>query len=365
MDFNYDEDQLALADAIKSLITTDGANRWAGFADMGLLGLPFADSVGGMGAGPVEVSLVAEQMGRALAAEPYIEAVVLAGGLIDSCGTPAQREQLLGGLTDGSVVPIFTGLEPGQRWSFNAGGVTARREGDSWRLTGVKEPVIDADQATVFVVSALFDDEHVGLFLVDREVATVSSYATFDGGQAGRVVFDDTPAQVLGDAVDRCPEISHQVAAAQIAYCHEALGCMEEALRLTTSYLKTRKQFGVTLNRFQALTFRAADMYTSLELTRSIVMWATMVLAAATDDAAEHDVIEAAARAKLQCSRAGRHIGQEAIQLHGGIGMTDEYAVGHYTARLTALDHLLGDGRAQSAKLVETLTSHTTVDALR
>ncbi len=367
MDFNYDDDQLALQDAIKSLITlgTPGAEhptRWAGYADMGLLGLPFEESVGGMGAGPVEVSLVAEQMGRTLAPEPYIEAVVLAGGLIDACGTQDQRGRILQGVADGTRIPIFAGLEPGHRWSFNAGGVRARRSGDGWVLSGVKEPVVDGALATVFVVSALIDEEHVGLFLVDPAAANVSAYSTFDGGQAARVSFTESPAEPLGEAIDRCAEISHAVAATQIAYCHEALGCMEAALSLTTGYLTTRKQFGVTLNRFQALNFRAADMYTSVELTRSIVMWATMVLAESTSST--HDVIEAAARAKLQASRAGRHVGQEAIQLHGGIGMTAEYVVGHYTARLTAIDHLLGDGRAQAAKLVETLTEHDVVDAL-
>ncbi len=130
---------------------------------------------------------------------------------------------------------------------------------------------------------------------------------------------------------------------------------MDSALKLTTDYLTTRKQFGMTLNRFQALTFRAADMYTSLELTRSIVTWATMVLADPDADAEQKR--EAASRAKLQVSKAGRHIGQEAIQLHGGIGMTAEYAVGHLTARLTAIDHLLGDGRQQVKNLSRRLTS--------
>ena len=137
-------------------------------------------------------------------------------------------------------------------------------------------------------------------------------------------------------------------ARARIAACHEALGAMDAALRMTTSYLTTRQQFGVTLNRFQALTFRAADMYTALELTRSIVTWATMVAAESDDPSA---VRAAASRAKLQTAHAGRLIGQEAIQLHGGIGMTAEYAVGHFTSRLTAINHWLGDARDQVAAL--------------
>jgi alkylation response protein AidB-like acyl-CoA dehydrogenase len=140
------------------------------------------------------------------------------------------------------------------------------------------------------------------------------------------------------------------------------LGAMDTALRMTTDYLTTRKQFGVTLNRFQALTFRAADMYTSLELTRSIVSWATMVLADESLPAEKKR--EAASRAKLQVSRAGRHVGQEAIQLHGGIAMTAEYIVGHLTARLTAIDHLLGDGRQQIRNLSRSLTDYGVVEPL-
>ena len=146
----------------------------------------------------------------------------------------------------------------------------------------------------------------------------MTSYQTFDGGRAARVAFDKTPATPLGEGGDATEATKDVIAAATVAYCHESLGAMDTALKLTTDYLTTRKQFGVTLNRFQSLTFRAADMYTSLELTRSIVTWATMVLADESSSAEKKR--EAASRAKLQVSRAGRHVGQEAIQLHGGIG---------------------------------------------
>ncbi len=200
------------------------------------------------------------------------------------------------------------------------------------------------------------------LFLVDGPETERTSYRTFDGGRAARIVFDQTPATPLGEGGDATEAVKDVIAAATVAYCHEALGAMDTALRLTTDYLTTRKQFGVTLNRFQSLTFRAADMYTSLELTRSIVLWATMVLA--DEHASAESKREAAARAKLQVSRAGRHVGQEAIQLHGGIAMTAEYVVGHLTARLTAIDHLLGDGRQQVRNLSRRLTSYGVVEPL-
>ncbi len=198
------------------------------------------------------------------------------------------------------------------------------------------------------------------LFLVKGEDTERTSYRTFDGGRAARVAFDKTPATPLGEGGDASESFKTMVAIAQIAYGHEALGAMDTALKLTTEYLTTRQQFGVTLNKFQALTFRAADMYTSLELTRSIVTWATMVLG--DPDSTPDKVREAAMRAKLQVSKAGRHIGKEAIQLHGGIGMTMEYAVGHLTARLTAIDHLLGDGRTQVSALSKNLTSYGVVE---
>ena len=164
----------------------------------------------------------------------------------------------------------------------------------------------------------------------------------------------------LGEAVDRTAAIARTLDLARVAACHQAVGAMQVALDATTSYLTSRKQFGVTLNTFQALNFRASDMYVSLELATSLTAWATMVLVDG-DDAA---VADAAARAGLQVSRAGRHIGQEAIQLHGGIGMTAEYSVGHYTSRLTAIDHTLGDGRQQIRNLSRRLTSYDVVEPL-
>lgn len=365
MDFTLDDEQVALRDAVRGMLKdvdptglSERSDPWSGFAEMGLTALASAEDDGGSGAGPLEVAVVAEEVGRAGARVPFLESSVLAASLIASCGTPEQRAELIGGLADGSRVPVVAGLEPQSRWAL-AGGTTSYADG---KVTGVKEPVTAGPRADVLLVTALIDDEHTGVFVVDAADAQITTYDTLDGRRASRIVLDGTPATPLGEAVDRTDEISLALATAQIAACAEALGAMDTALRLTTEYLRTRQQFGVTLNRFQSLTFRAADMYTQLELTRSMVSWATMVLAERGEDHVA--VTEAAARAVLQTSRAGRLIGQEAIQLHGGIGMTQEYAVGHFTARLTALDHLFGDGRAQIGKLAERLTAHGVVDPL-
>src|SRR4051794_7152265 len=380
MDFTYDEEQQALREAVRGLVGrsyADYENRrrtvaeepgfdeklWARLAEMGVLGLPFAEEHGGMGAGPVEVGIVAQELGRVLAPEPFLTAVVLAGGVVASAGTAEQCEEVLGALASGESVLAFAHAEPGARWTASASAVTATEAGDGWTVSGVKEPVPHGARADALVVSAALPIAGTGLFLVrpDDAGVTRSGYPTHDAGRAARIAFDGTPAVPLGSATDQTDTISAALDVARIAACNEAVGAMDVALATTSDYLKSRKQFGVTLNTFQALTFRAADMYVSLELARSIAVWASMV--AASGPPAQ--VAEAAARAGLQVSRAGRHIGQEAIQLHGGIGMTAEYSIGSYTSHLTALDHLFGDGQFQLARLAAGIDGYDEVDPLR
>ncbi|MCW2633748.1 MAG: putative acyl-CoA dehydrogenase [Blastococcus sp.] len=377
MNFDYDSEQNDLREAVRGLLArayADSEQRravvkaepgfdektWSRLAEMGLLGLPFAEEDGGMGAGPIEVAIVAEEIGRVLAPEPFIETVVLAGGLIAAVGTVEQRGEILGGISEGTTIAVFAHAEPGTRWSPTAAGVTATQSGDGWTLTGVKEPVPSGARADVLVVSAVVDGGGTGLFLVrgDASGLTRTGYRTHDGTRAAHVRFESTPAVALGTGGDRTAAVERALAETRIAYGHEALGAMDTALRTTAEYLKTRKQFGVTLNKFQALTFRAADMYVSLEQARSMALWASMV------QDAGGDVVQAADRARLQVSRASRHIGKEAIQLHGGIGVTAEYSVGHYTSRLTAIDHLLGDGDWALARLAAAVDSYETVDPL-
>ena len=379
MDFVYDSEQDALKGAVAALLSkaydssetrrevtkTDpgwGEKTWQQLAEMGALGLPFSEEDGGFGAGPVEVAIVAEEVGRVIAPEPYVESVVLAGALVTAAGTAEQRAEIIGGIAEGSLVVAVAHTEGGARYSETASAVTAAGSGDSWTLTGTKEPVVTGERADLLVVTAALPSGGTGLFLVTPDASGLArhGYRTVDGGRAAKVTFADTPATPLGDAgVDRTDAIALAVAKAQVAYAHEALGAMEQAVKITVEYLKTRKQFGVPLMTFQALTFRAADLYVQVELTRSIVMWATLVLADSDDPAFQ---IEAAARAKLKVSKALRHVGQEAIQLHGGIGMTAEYSVGHYTARLTVIDHLLGDGAHHLATLSTSVADHAEYD---
>src|SRR4051794_12831051 len=377
MDFNYDEEQQALREAVRGLVGkaySDFENRrrtvadepgfsekvWSQLAEMGVLGLPFEERYGGMGAGAIEVGIVAQELGRVLSPEPFLASVVLAGGLVAAAGSHEQKAELLGGLSSGETVLAFAHAEPGSRWRPTASGVRAGQGGDAWTLTGVKEPVVQGARADLLVVSAVLPDGGTGLFVVAGPDADREGYPTHDGGRAARVAFDGTPATPLGSGGDAAGVVARVLDIARVTACNEATGLMEVALETTAAYLKSRKQFGVTLNNFQALTFRAADMYVSLELARSLTLWATMVL----DGGSAEEVPVAAARAALQVSRAGRHLGQEAIQLHGGIGMTAEYSIGSYTSRLTALDHLLGDGNHHLGVLAGSVGDHDEVDPL-
>lgn len=370
MDFSFDTEQLALRDAVRSLLDAHApapeigaeggidAGLWAQLAQMGILGLPFAQQYDGMAAGPVEVMLVAQEIGRKLAPAPFIDTVIIAGGLIDAAGSPAQREEYLPRISGGGLHVVLAHAEPRALWSNAAFGVVATEHDGHWSLSGVKEPISHGANAELLIVSALVGDQ-TKLFVVAADqdgVGAVSLGAS--GGHAARLTFNDAMAEPLGDQPAPASCLETVFGRAIAALCAEALGAMEVALDLTVDYLKSRKQFGVPLKTFQALTHRAADMYVSLELTRSTTGFATMALMAEPVDAS------AASRAKLQMSRAGRHIGKEAIQLHGGIGMTEEYAVGHYVKRLVAIDHTLGDGAFHLRRLAATIEDHAMVDLL-
>ncbi|MCW2792650.1 MAG: acyl-CoA dehydrogenase domain protein [Nocardioides sp.] len=379
MDFTYDDEQQALREAVRGLVGKAYADfetrrrtvaedpgfdegLWQRLAEMGVLGLPFHEEDGGSGAGPVEVAIVAEEMGRVLAPEPFLTSVVLAGGLVAAAGFADQRAEVLGALSGGESVLAFAHAEPGTRWTDDATSVTATNSGDTWTLSGTKEPVPHGARADLLVVSAALPDGGTGLFLVDptADGVTRNGYATHDGGRAARVVLDDAAGVPLGDGGDATATIATVLDIGRVMACNEAIGAMEFQLRGTTEYLKSRKQFGVTLNTFQALNFRAAEMYVSLEMAKSLTTWATMVLDAGKPD----QMAVAASRAAVGVSRAGRHIGQEAIQLHGGIAMTAEYSIGSYTSHLTALDHLLGDGDHHLRVLAASVGDHEEFDPL-
>jgi len=363
MDFQLSDEQALLRDTTRDLLsrTYDPESRnkiietdlgwsrdvWSQLADTGILGLGFDPEE----AGQIEIMVVLTEIGRRLAPEPVVHAALAPGALIAEHGNDAQT-QLLDEVATGSKLLAFAHLETGHRKPTAAVATQAARQGDSWTLSGTKNPVPAGDCADTLVVSAALPDGGTGLFLVDGEAVDRHPYPTFDGQRGAQIDLNSAPAEPLGDAVDASPAIRDTIIRIQSALCAEAVGAMEEALRLTTDYLKTRKQFGVTLNKFQALTQRAADMYVSLELARSMSFYAAMSIADGNLD----PVI--ASRAKLQIGRSGRHIAQESIQLHGGIGMTAEYPVGHYAARLTAIEHTLGSSQDHLQVLIDHIADY-------
>lgn len=361
MDFQLTDEQTLLADTTRDLLSgydTEKRNKvvesepgfdrqvWGQLAEIGVLGLGFDEDSGGQ----IEIMVVLNEIGRRLAPEPVLHAAIGPGSIIAEVGTDAQRA-LLDEVAAGEKILAFAHNEPGVRGTA-APTTTATRSGDGWTLSGTKNPVLAGDVADTLIVSAALPDGGTGLFLVDAANVTRQGYRTFDGGRGAQIDFDATPAEPLGEAADATAAITNALVRISAGLCAEAVGVMDESLRLTTDYLKQRKQFGVTLSKFQTLTQRAADMYMSLELARSMGTYAAMSIA----DGELDPVI--AARAKLQIGRSGRHIAQESIQLHGGIGVTAEYPVGHYAARLTAIEHTLGSSADQLRTLVGQLDSY-------
>ncbi|MCB0934270.1 MAG: acyl-CoA dehydrogenase family protein [Mycobacterium sp.] len=351
MNFDLTDEQQMLADTARELLSrsydTESRNKtvesdlgwsrevWNQLAEIGILGLGFDPEE----AGPIEVMAVMTEMGRRLAPEPVAAAALIPGAAIAAHGSAEQRA-LLDDVAAGELLLAFAHTEHDRRGSTEL-STRAVRQGDSWTLNGRKNPVLAGDCADVLIVSAALPGGGSGLFLVDAGAATRHPYRTFDGQRGAEVILDDAPARPLGNGGEASGTIAEVVARFQSALCAEAVGAMDESLRLTTDYLKSRKQFGVPLKTFQTLTQRAADMYVSLEQARSMNFYAAMYLAEGIVDPM------VAARSKLQIGRSGRHIAQESIQLHGGIGVTAEYPIAHYAARLTAIDQTFGSATDQ------------------
>ena len=366
MDFDLSEEQRLLRDSVDRTIDDaygDFEKRksyaaephgfsdtlWARYAELGLLGLPFAETDGGYGGGPVETMLVMEAIGRGLALEPYLATVVLGGGLLRMGGSAAQRQRIVPKIADGSLRMAFAHGELQARYDLADVATTARREGDGFVLDGAKSLVLHGDSADLLAVSARLSGgrrthEGIGVFLVDADAPGVArrGYATQDGLRAAEVTLAGVrvPADAaLGVPGEGFALIERVIDTAIAAVAAEAVGAMQALHTMTIEYLKTRKQFGVPIGSFQALQHRAADMLVALEQARSMAMYAAMMAEAA--DAVERRA--AIAAVKVQINQSARDLGQAAIQLHGGIAVTREYKAGHYFKRLTMIETLFGD----------------------
>ena len=377
MDLSFNDDQKQLQDALAKYIERDygferrrayqsaaeGFSRevWAQFAEMGLLCLPFAEADGGLGGGAAEMLVVMTAIGDALMVEPYLATVVLAGGAIARAGSSAQKTELLGGIAGGKLIASAAFEEPGARFNLAHVATTARKAGAEYLLSGSKAVVLHGGQADRLVVSArtsgkVADEKGISLFVVDRKARGVSvrDYRTIDGLRAADITFDGVrvPADALlantenaeGAAFDSIDAVAD---AGVAALCAEAVGVMESLNRQTLEYIKGRQQFGVPIGSFQVLQHRAVDMFMHAEQCKSMAY-----LAAIKAPVVGHSVGEAASikerrravsAAKVHIGNSGRVVAQDAIQMHGGMGMTNELAASHYAKRLTMIDFVLGD----------------------
>ena len=332
---------------------------WARYAELGLLGLPFAEEQGGSAGGPVETMIVMEEVGRALALEPYLSTVVLAGGLLRLGGGKALCADLVPKIAGGDLMLAFAHAERQSRYDLADVAASARREGVGYVLDGAKSLVLHGDSAGKFIVSARLsggqrDRDGLALFVVDAAAKGVSTrgYATVDGLRAAEVTLAGVRVDAgaaIGEPGKAYPLIERVVDTAIAALAAEAVGAMTAMHEQTVDYMKTRKQFGVTIGSFQALQHRAAEMLVALEQARSMAMLATMM-------GAEENVRErrqAISAAKVQIGRSARIVGHGAIQIHGGIGMTMEAKVGHYFKRVTTIDTIFGDADYHLGLLAE------------
>jgi pimeloyl-CoA dehydrogenase small subunit len=332
---------------------------WARYAELGLLGLPFAEEHGGSAGGPVETMIVMEEVGRALALEPYLSTVVLAGGLLRLGGGKALCADLVPKIAGGDLMLAFAHAERQSRYDLADVAASARREGAGYVLDGAKSLVLHGDSAGKFIVSARLsggqrDRDGLALFVVDAVAKGVSTrgYGTVDGLRAAEVTLAGVRVDAgaaIGEPGKAYPLIERVVDTAIAALAAEAVGAMAAMHEQTVDYMKTRKQFGVTIGSFQALQHRAAEMLVALEQARSMAMLATMM-------AAEENVRErrqAISAAKVQIGRSARIVGHGAIQIHGGIGMTMEAKVGHYFKRVTTIDATFGDADYHLGLLAE------------
>ena len=329
----------------------DGFSRkhWATFAELGWLAMPLPEAYGGLGGGATEVAVLMEAFGRGLVLEPYLASVVLGAGLIAKAGSEAQRSEFLPAVARGEMLLALAHGEPQARFDLNDVATTAKKAKGGYVLDGHKAVVWHAGAADRLLVSARTgggqrDEKGISLFIVDPASpgVTLRCYATNDGQRAGEVMLEGV--SVAGDAMlggegAGLPAIEAVIDRARVALAAEAVGAMAALVEQTQEYLKTRQQFGVPLSKFQVLQHRLVEMFNEHQLAQALTFRACATL----DAGAPAAIARTAAAVKAQSGKAGRFVGQQAIQLHGGMGMTDELAVGHYFKRLSMIDTLFGN----------------------
>jgi alkylation response protein AidB-like acyl-CoA dehydrogenase len=375
VDFRYSEEQLSLQDTLRRFISRDydferrralarsplgfSSEAWDRYAELGLLALPFPEEFGGLGGGGVDVMAVMEAVGRGLLLEPYLTTVVLCGGVLRDAAPHSIKRSLLPRIAAGELRIALAAYESAGRYDLSHVACTAVRRGEGWVLSGRKAVVLDAPSADHFLVSArtggeVGDPGGISLYLVPRDAAGLAlfGYPTQSGGRAGDLTLTDVAVGaewLIGTAGQALGVLERAVDGAVAALCAEALGIMTALNEATLDYLKTRKQFGMPIGAFQALQHRMAEMIIAAEQARSMAIIAAV-------HAGEADAVKrrrAISGAKAYIGQAARFVGQQAVQLHGGMGMVDDVVVSHYFKRLTMIDMSLGDADFHLTRFAE------------
>jgi pimeloyl-CoA dehydrogenase small subunit len=365
MDFSFSEEQTLLQDTIARFIQNDypfasrqevikdetgfSAANWRIFAELGWLGVPFDEEDGGFGGQSIESMIMWEQFGKGLLVEPILATVVLAGGAIKIGGSKAQKAAYLPGIIDGSTQAALAYVEPQGRFNLADLTTTATRDGDGYVLNGYKAVVLNGPAADWMVVSARTSGEQrdavgVSLFIVPADAQGLSrrDYPTVDAFRASEVTIENVKVgadALLGEEGGGLVVLQQAIDEGTLAVGAEAVGCMEVLYKDTVEYCKTREQFGQPIGKFQVLQHRMVDMFMEHEQAKSLMFMAAMRL----EEGYNREAQKAVSAFKVQVGKSGRFVGQNAVQLHGGMGMTDELNVGHYFKRLTMVDTLFGN----------------------
>ena len=359
MDFSFTEEQTLLEESVTKYMQNDydfesrqkltrselgySAENWATFAELGWLGVSFSEADGGFGGGAIEAMLMAEIFGKSLVVEPFLATIVLTGG------TPAQKEKYLPGIIDGSVQGALAYAEPQGRFNLSDLTTTASKKDGGYVINGYKAVVLNGPAADILVVSARTsgeqrDTDGVSLFVVDANAPGVSrrDYPTVDGLRASEITFENVAVDadaLLGEEGSGLGLLEQVIDGGILTVGAEAVGAMEVLYKDTVEYCKTREQFGQPIGKFQVLQHRMVDMFMEHEQSKSLMFMAAMRL----DEGYGPEAQKAVSAFKVQVGKSGRFVGQSAVQLHGGMGMTDELNIGHYFKRLTIIDTLFGN----------------------
>ncbi|MEZ5571521.1 MAG: acyl-CoA dehydrogenase [Halioglobus sp.] len=379
VDFSFTEEQILLRDSVdkyvrehcsverhRALCSTElgfDPGAWQQFAQLGWLAIPFSEELGGIGGNATDLMVIGEALGKGLVREPFLSTVVTCGSLLQQAGSAAQQLQHIPSIIDGTAQWAFAFAEQSSGYDFACVQASARREGEQYSLNGSKLSVLNAHCAQQVIVSARTagasnERNGITLFVVAANAPGLRReiFVAVDGSRGAHlhfknVLLDET--QVLGVVGEGLPLIESAINSSIVVLGAEALGSMQTLLDTTVQYTKTREQFGQPISTFQALQHRMADMYLKVEETRSLVLNAAIQL-----DAGSDEVDAACAALKVKVSEAGRFVSQQAVQLHGGIGMTDELNVGHHYKRLMLLGKLYGDEAWYLQKYSELAASH-------